>query len=384
MPITFYNEYEALQIPSGTNGADGLSAVSAVKNSATTTPATGATSTLFASAVGEYGYEWLKVGVFFNMPGYGVYEVTAEVAPIAPFTEKQITYRNNGAAGNVATASVPPNTLIVPAGPPGGNGTNGSTVLNFTSTPSNSVGSDGDFYINTTTNTIFGPKAAGAWPVSGTALIGSQGVQGPSGTSLIRVGKWTPVGTIPEGNYQEASNGVGVSIPAGGLALYSKLKITYYGKISMSSTLVVNKELDRVFFYPSIEFVSGSPNPTVDPGTYNDAMEINFPSPFYVDIEPRNATGRIVANFISYKVEFEFIKTASNQAISNTSIITYGNYGSKPAQNKVMNGFRIHTFNWAASDYIYFLPYFYKQALGTGYNTSLTEIAYSAELFKTI
>ena len=383
MPITFYNEYEALQIPSGSNGADGLSAVSAVKDSATTIPASGSTNTLFASAVGTYGYEWLKVGVFFNMPGYGVYEVTAEATPVAPFTEKQITYRNNGAAGNVATASVPPNTLIVPAGPPGGNGTNGSTVLNGTSNPT-TQGNNGDFFINTATSTIFGPKNV-TWPGSGTALIGSQGVQGPSGTSLVRVGKWTPVGTFNDGNFIDLSNAVGVSIAAGGLALYSKLKITYYGEISLPSTITpAGGRIDRIFFYPSIEFVSGSPNPTVDPAKYEDDKEINYPSAFYVELEPRSDAGRLVANTVFYKVEYEFIKTGATQAITNTCITTYGNWGSKPAQNKVMNGFRIHTFNWAATDYIYFIPYLYRDILGTPYTVALSDVAYSAELFKTI
>jgi len=60
--------------------------------------------------------------------------------------------------------------VIGPQGPAGPTGTQGpqgpagQTVLNGTSDPGAGTGSDGDFYINTTTNTIFGPKAAGAWP----------------------------------------------------------------------------------------------------------------------------------------------------------------------------------------------------------------------------
>ena len=41
---------------------------------------------------------------------------------------------------------------------------------------------DGDFYINTTTNTIFGPKTSGTWG-SGTSLIGPQGPQGNTGAT---------------------------------------------------------------------------------------------------------------------------------------------------------------------------------------------------------
>ena len=58
-----------------------------------------------------------------------------------------------------------------PAGANGTNGTNGLTVLNGASNPSNLLGVDGDFYINTTNWTIFGPKASGAWP-AGVSMVG--------------------------------------------------------------------------------------------------------------------------------------------------------------------------------------------------------------------
>jgi len=50
-------------------------------------------------------------------------------------------------------------------------GVDGRTILNGTSNPTGSVGKDGDFYINKTTTTLFGPKAGGVWP-SGVSLIG--------------------------------------------------------------------------------------------------------------------------------------------------------------------------------------------------------------------
>lgn len=57
----------------------------------------------------------------------------------------------------------PAGTSLV--GAAGTNGTNGNTILNGTSTPPGSgVGADGDFYFNTTTRVLYGPKAAGAWP----------------------------------------------------------------------------------------------------------------------------------------------------------------------------------------------------------------------------
>jgi microcystin-dependent protein len=50
----------------------------------------------------------------------------------------------------------------------------GKSVLNGTGVPSPALGVDGDFYIDTATETIYGPKTAGVWG-PGTSLIGSVG-----------------------------------------------------------------------------------------------------------------------------------------------------------------------------------------------------------------
>ena len=55
----------------------------------------------------------------------------------------------------------------------GTNGTNGNTVLYGTAAPT-TEGVNGDFYIRTTTNYIYGPKAAGSWP-AGVPLNGTNG-----------------------------------------------------------------------------------------------------------------------------------------------------------------------------------------------------------------
>ncbi len=75
-----------------------------------------------------------------------------------------------------------------PAGPTGATGatgaagTNGNTVWNGTSSPPPSgTGVNGDFYINTASNTIFGPKASNAWPTTGVCLVGPTGATGPTG-----------------------------------------------------------------------------------------------------------------------------------------------------------------------------------------------------------
>ncbi len=76
-----------------------------------------------------------------------------------------------------------------PAGPTGPAGAAGKTVLHGVGAPTGGIGTVGDFYINTTTDEIFGPKVGvGTWG-SGTALKGDPGANGSP---------WV-VGTAPQG-----------------------------------------------------------------------------------------------------------------------------------------------------------------------------------------
>lgn len=56
-----------------------------------------------------------------------------------------------------------------------------SAVLNGTTDPNNTIGENGDFYINTSSFQLFGPKSTGSWG-AGVSLIGQQGEQGAPGT----------------------------------------------------------------------------------------------------------------------------------------------------------------------------------------------------------
>lgn len=89
-----------------------------------------------------------------------------------------------GATG--ATGPAGPTGATGPAGPTGAtgpagtNGIDGKTVLNGTTSPAANLGVIGDFYINTSSNLIFGPKTAGGWG-SGVSLVGPQGAAGATG-----------------------------------------------------------------------------------------------------------------------------------------------------------------------------------------------------------
>ncbi|RYD96696.1 MAG: hypothetical protein EOP54_13080 [Sphingobacteriales bacterium] len=72
-----------------------------------------------------------------------------------------------------------------PIGATGANGAagvNGKTVLSGTGTPAPGIGSDGDYYIDATTNTIYGPKTGGVWP-AGVSLVGATGPTGATGAN---------------------------------------------------------------------------------------------------------------------------------------------------------------------------------------------------------
>jgi hypothetical protein len=86
---------------------------------------------------------------------------------------------------------VPEQGPVGPQGPQGTPGTDGNTIWYGTADPLPSVGQEGDFYINTNTHFLFGPKQAGAWPV-GVSIVGPQG---PRGNSVL-YGAGAPTGAI--------------------------------------------------------------------------------------------------------------------------------------------------------------------------------------------
>lgn len=79
-----------------------------------------------------------------------------------------------------ATGPQGPEGAEGPEGPTGPTGASGRTILSGAVDPIATDGANGDFYVNTATNYLFGPKAAGAWP-AGVSLIGPAG---PSGSPV--------------------------------------------------------------------------------------------------------------------------------------------------------------------------------------------------------
>ncbi|MCX6880863.1 MAG: hypothetical protein NTW21_44745 [Verrucomicrobia bacterium] len=85
-----------------------------------------------------------------------------------------------GPAG--ATGATGPQGVAGATGAQGTAGTNGSTIWNGGGAPSSGMGANGDFYIDTTAKTIYGPKTSGAWG-SAASLVGPTGATGPQGVA---------------------------------------------------------------------------------------------------------------------------------------------------------------------------------------------------------
>ena len=91
---------------------------------------------------------------------------------------------DTGAQGTAGPAGAAGATGATGAtGPAGPAGADGNTVLNGTGAPAASLGNDGDFYLDTAADVLYGPKASGTWPAAGTSLVGAVGPQGPQGNT---------------------------------------------------------------------------------------------------------------------------------------------------------------------------------------------------------
>lgn len=161
--------------------------------------------------------------------------------------------------------------LVGPAGAAGSNGTNGYSVLNGASDPTGGVGVNGDFYINTSTYDIFGPKTAGAWG-SGTSLIGPPG--GGSSGAMLYLGEVTAASTAPSSpdagdTYSFSTNGtlgaswtgeVGTIVAAGSIITYTGSAWTMVLLLSLPTTPGAISDLEATVLGTDSVRVTFTPN----------------------------------------------------------------------------------------------------------------------------
>lgn len=76
--------------------------------------------------------------------------------------------------------------VIVQSG--GTSGPRGNSMLSGTGAPTSTVGIDGDYYIDTTNAptslTLYGPRASGTWPATGTTLSSTAGYAALAGATF--------------------------------------------------------------------------------------------------------------------------------------------------------------------------------------------------------
>jgi hypothetical protein len=164
------------QGPQGNTGAQGNPGVDG------NTVLYGATNPAAGQGVNGNFYINTTTNFMFGPKAGGAWPAgTSLVGPQGPIgnTGAQGPIGNTGPQGPIGnTGAQGPQGVQGPTGAPG------NTVLYGAANPTAGTGVDGNFYINTTTNFLFGPKAGGAWP-AGTSLVGPQGpqgIQGPPGT----------------------------------------------------------------------------------------------------------------------------------------------------------------------------------------------------------
>lgn len=155
----------------------------------------------------------------------------------------------------------PASTVPGPQGIQGIQGEPGNTVLYGDANPTAGQGVDGNFFINTTSHFIFGPKAGGAWP-AGASLIGPQGPIGPAGAAAAVVtADSPPAGALDGTLWWESDQGVlyvkfndgnssawvqAVNVPPVS-GLVKKTGDTMTGNLDISKTaptLILNKAID--------------------------------------------------------------------------------------------------------------------------------------------
>ncbi|QYY33242.1 MULTISPECIES: hypothetical protein [Cupriavidus] len=253
----------------GGGGGDAApAATAAVPGPGTTTPATtptAATSALLSGTgdptpdIGKDGDFYLNTttGMLFGPKANGVWPAGVSVAGTGSTGTKNDpgVPANTGTAGNTIlsgsgdpTATVGNNgdyyintttsTLFGPktdgAWPPGvplGGGGSGGTVLTGAGAPDSSIGANGDYYLDTTTWTLYGPKANGQWP-PGVALAGQPGGSGASGGSGGAGGTGGTDGGTPVGNGNHVLYGTGApsdSVGVDGDFYYDTSTGTLYG-----------------------------------------------------------------------------------------------------------------------------------------------------------
>lgn len=145
-------------------------------------------------------------------------------------------------------------------GSDGKDGTDGRTILNGSINPSVGTGEDGDFFLNTSTQILFGPKTAGAWN-SGISLVGvgiQSSADNPDGSITFNFTDGTSFTSQPDGDFSSTNE------------LISQLKLS--GKTLQITENGVTQAIDLSTISSTTQITDSDENTTitVDQNDNND------------------------------------------------------------------------------------------------------------------
>ena len=186
---------------------------------------------------------------------------------------------SQGAPGTPGTAGA--------TGPQGNPGVDGNTVLYGAADPTSGIGVNGNFYINTTTHFLFGPKSSGAWP-AGTSIIGPQGAAGATGAT-------GPQGSAGATGSQGPQGPVGSTGPQGpaGAGTPSTNNPLMNGTAAVGVSLAFSRE-DHV--HPSDTSRYAASNPSGYQTAAQVTAAINAALASYLPLSGGVITGNLVVN----------------------------------------------------------------------------------------
>lgn len=248
----------------GTTGATGIQGPTGVQGATGAQGNTGATG-----AIGPQGVTGATGAVGVTGP-QGATGVTGDTGATGPQGNVGVT----GATGPQGAVGVT-----------GATGVAGNTVLNGSIAPTAGVGVNGDFYINTTNENIYGPKVAGAWPpgvslIGATGVTGAQGVTGPTGVAGPQ-GATGVVGVTGATGPQGVTGATGVTGAGGALGYYGSFFDTNATQTAANTTTEYPIKINTTAESNGVRIVNDpSGNPTLitfdHAGTYNIQYSIQF------------------------------------------------------------------------------------------------------------
>ncbi|MEO5723911.1 MAG: hypothetical protein ABIR12_06130, partial [Ilumatobacteraceae bacterium] len=191
---------------------------------------------------------------------------------------------------------------MVPLSEVDGVGGTANTILNGDGLPPSDLGHDGDYYIDNSTTTLYGPKADGEWPTPPTSLVGPAGAAGQVGAvgaigatgSVGEVGPAGPAGPAgPQGDIGPAG-ATGEVGPAGPTGAPGSGTVFLAGAQSANGTTNLGGVVGRSALLPLSGFVAtASAADSLDLSNLAPNLRVGQPLPKATTVDSITMSGAI-------------------------------------------------------------------------------------------